>query len=166
MQRPQIPSHLQSTRPELETTVPVDMPAHRAYSVDQVNALNSKLGLIKVDGERLAAYQQLGISAQALGIANMIHGATMMTLDQLLQMIAFNYKIAVDPGTRRYRPKQKVEAANVAGYLAGQLAKVTGSSTKVHVAQVNEIVSNDRKMRQSYAPGVTINLPKESAVTS
>lgn len=162
MQRAVVPEYLKPTKAEPEIEVQVDLPVSRAYDAQQINALNCKLGMIKLDGERLQALQSLGLAAQSLGIATMIHGGVLVTQDQLLQAMAFHSNIVNDPNKSKYSIKQRTEAAKTLGYLAQNLAKVNQSSTKVAIAQNNAIQDNDRKMRQSYQPGVVITLPKDS----
>lgn len=155
-----MPAHLVPRSSEPEVQVPIELTASRSYDAEAVDRLQTAMGLIKIDGNQLKALSDFGLAAKSLGIASLIYGGAMITVQELLKASAFAGLIVADP-TDKYTIKQKAEMAKLQGYLAGQLARVNTSATKVETAQAQVIMATDRKMRQSHPPGVTITLEPE-----
>lgn len=162
----QIPDRFRAKPLIDDPQVSTDLSVSRTYEPAQINALQN-LGMIKVDGDRFKSLSDLGEAAKSIGLVKLIHGGYIVSADNLLQAIGFCGQIVSgEPNSDGKTPsnKERMEAAKLSGYLAGQLAKVNGTVTKVEQARAEVAIQVDKQRRQSFQPGMTITVQEKAPV--
>lgn len=151
-----LPPHLRTSVPKENVQMPIDVIGEREYKPEEVQRICEAGGII-LDPKRLKSLHDLGFAAEQLGILRTLKGGVVVGYAGATKAIEAAAAIA-DGDPMTHSVKDRLEAAKVVGYLAGQIIKVAAGAVKMDRDVVETVMTQDRKTRQSFAPGTAVRL--------
>jgi hypothetical protein len=153
----ELPKHLTTKVEKENIQVSIDIIGEREFKPEEVQRICEAGGII-IDPKRLKSLHDLGFAAEQLGILRTLKGGIVVGLNGVALAVQANNQILEDPDPEKYTTKERLEAGKLAGYLAGQMSKVAKDTVTMDKAVVDTVMNQDKKTRQSFAPGTAVRL--------